>query len=73
MNTGRLPDAKRTGNAWTFDLRTDADVQATLSALAAARLDVARFEHVKPSLHEIFVQHVGHAEVAERRPEVTRA
>jgi hypothetical protein len=28
---------------------------------------------VKPSLHEIFVQQVGHAEVAERRPEVSRA
>ena len=73
MNGGRFPGAGRTGNAWTFDLPTDADVQAALSALAAARLDVVRFEHVKPSLHEIFVQQVGHAEVAERRPEVTRA
>ncbi len=73
MNSSRFPDAERTGNVWTFDLRTEADVQATLSALAAARLDLARFEHVKPSLHEIFVQQVGHAEVAERRPEVTRA
>jgi ABC-2 type transport system ATP-binding protein len=73
MNSGRLPDAERTGNTWMVDLRTGADVQASLSALAAAGLDVARFEHVKPSLHEIFVQQVGHAEIAERRPEVTRA
>ena len=72
INSG-FAGAERTGNVWTFDLRTDADVQAILSALAAARLDVARFEHVKPSLHEIFVQQVGNAEVAERRPEVTRA
>jgi ABC-type uncharacterized transport system ATPase subunit len=73
MNSGRFPALERTGTGWTFDLPTDRDVQSSLSALAAARLDVVRFEHVKPSLHEIFVQQVGHAEVAERRPEVTRA
>ena len=33
MNGGRFPGAGRTGNAWTFDLPTDADVQAALSAL----------------------------------------
>jgi ABC-2 type transport system ATP-binding protein len=73
MNSGRFPGAERSGNGWTFDLRTDADVQAALSSLAAAHLDVARFEHVKPSLHQIFVQQVGHAEIAERRPEVSGA
>lgn len=73
MNSGRVPKAERSGNAWTFDLPTGADVQTTLSALAAARLDLARFEHVKPSLHEIFVEQVGHAEIAERSPEMTRA
>ena len=73
MNGGRFSGAERSGNTWTFDLPADSDVQATLSALAAVGLDLARFEHVKPSLHEIFVQLVGHAEVAERRPEVSRA
>ena len=73
MHSGRFAQAERTGNAWTFDLPTGADVQATLTALAASGLDLARFEHIKPSLHEIFVQQVGHAEVAERRPEVSRA
>ena len=73
MNSGRFPKAGRIGTAWTLDLPTGADVQATLAALSAAGLDLARFEHVKPSLHEIFVQRVGHAEVAERRPEVPRA
>ena len=73
MNSGRLPPSERSGNAWTFDLPAGADVKATLSALAVAGLEVAKFEHVKPSLHEIFVQQVGDAEVAERRPEVVRA
>ena len=56
-----------------FDLPGTSDAQVVLSALAAAGLDLAKFEHVKPSLHEIFVQQVGGADVAERRPEVTRA
>jgi ABC-2 type transport system ATP-binding protein len=73
MNSGRFSGAERSGNTWTFDLPADSDVRATLSALAAVGLDLAKFEHVKPSLHEIFVQLVGHAEVAERRPEVSRA
>jgi ABC-2 type transport system ATP-binding protein len=73
MNSGPFNGAERTGAAWTLDLPTAPDVQATLSTLAAARLDIAKFEHVKPSLHEIFVEQVGHAEIAERRPEVTRA
>ena len=73
MNSGRFPGAERSGTSWTFDLPASSDVRATLNALAAAGLELATFEHVKPSLHEIFVQQVGHAEVAERRPEVTRA
>jgi ABC-2 type transport system ATP-binding protein len=73
MNNGHFPGAERSGNTWTFDLSSGSDVRATLSALAAAGLELTKFEHVKPSLHEIFVQEVGHAEVAERRPEVTHA
>ncbi|HEY0873640.1 MAG TPA: ATP-binding cassette domain-containing protein [Vicinamibacterales bacterium] len=69
----RFPGAERSGNGWTFDLPAASDVQAVLSALAVTGLDVAKFEHVKPSLHEIFVAQVGEAEVAERRPEVSGA
>jgi ABC-2 type transport system ATP-binding protein len=73
MNSGRFSGIERSGAAWTFELPTDHDVQSSLSALADARLDLASFEHVKPTLHQIFVQQVGHAEIAERRPEVTGA
>ena len=63
----------RTGDAWHLDLPAGDDVQRALAGLAAADVQVARFEHVKPSLHQIFVEKVGPAEIAAKRPEVTRA
>ena len=68
-----LGNATRTGDTWHLELPASHDVQRALGALAAANVGVARFEHVKPSLHQIFVEQVGHAEIAARRPEVTRA
>jgi ABC-2 type transport system ATP-binding protein len=73
MKDGPFSRAERSGSGWMLNLPTETDVQQALAALASAPVAVAKFEHVKPSLHEIFVQQVGHAEVAERRPEVTRA
>jgi ABC-2 type transport system ATP-binding protein len=70
---GALAGAVRTGEVWQIELPTAADVRRGLSALAAAGLPVARFEHVRPSLHQIFVEKVGHAEIATRQAEVTRA
>ena len=71
--TSPLGGAIRTGDTWTLDLPDGNDVQRALAALASTDVQVARFEHVKPSLHQIFVERVGHAEIAARRPEVTRA
>ena len=68
-----LAGAVRTGDAWTIELADGSDVQRALAALASTSVQIARFEHVKPSLHQIFVERVGHAEIAARRPEVTRA
>lgn len=73
MNEGRFAAAERNGDRWMLDLESESDVRHALAALASADVALAKFEHVKPSLHEIFVQQVGHAEVAERRPEVTHA
>ena len=66
-------NAVRTGDSWEVDLPTPDAVSRALGALASANAVVARFEHVNPSLHEIFVARVGHAEIAARRPEVQRA
>ena len=68
-----LTGATAAGEGWVLDLPTPDRVRGALAALAASGAPVARFEHLKPSLHEIFVAKVGHAEVAARRPEVTRA
>ena len=70
---GPLARAARDGDSFTIDLPTDVDVQRMLGSIASAGVPLARFEHVKPSLHEIFVERVGHAEIAERRPEVNGA
>jgi ABC-2 type transport system ATP-binding protein len=63
----------RAGGGWDLELPSEADVRRVLGTIAAADVRLARFEHVKPSLHQIFVEQVGHAEVAARRPEVIRA
>jgi ABC-2 type transport system ATP-binding protein len=73
MNSHPFAGAHRSGDSWTLDLGTPADVQEALAALASAKVPIARFDHLKPSLHEIFVRQVGHAEIAERRPEAGRA
>ncbi|HEX6037195.1 ABC transporter ATP-binding protein [Longimicrobium sp.] len=65
--------ADRIQDAWEVELKPDADPRALVTA--ANQLDVAlsRFEHVQPSLHEIFVQRVGDAARPRRRPEVAHA
>jgi ABC-2 type transport system ATP-binding protein len=73
MEGGPFARAQHSGSGWMLDLPAESDVQQILAALASAPVALAKFEHVKPSLHEIFVQQVGHAEVAERRSEVTGA
>jgi ABC-2 type transport system ATP-binding protein len=74
MQDGAIPGgAARVGNAWELELPSQADVGRALAAFASADAAVARFERVRPSLHQIFVDQVGHAEVAMRRPEVRRA
>ena len=74
MNDGAVPGGvARVGNAWELELPSQADVGRALAALASADAAVARFERVRPSLHQIFVDMVGHAEVATRRPEARRA
>src|SRR5262245_44914498 len=62
----------RVGDQWELDLQTDRDVRAALARLASADVSLAAFERVRPSLHQIFVDKVGHAEVAARHPEVAR-
>ena len=68
-----LAGAARVGNGWEIDLPQQADVQRALASLSSADVPLARFERVRPSLHQIFVEKVGEAHVAARRPEVPGA
>jgi ABC-2 type transport system ATP-binding protein len=70
---GGIPDAQRVGDGWEVDLRSPTEVGDALAMLSANGAGVANFQHVKPSLHQIFVENVGRAQVAERRPEAERA
>jgi ABC-2 type transport system ATP-binding protein len=65
--------ADRIQDAWEVELRPDADPRALVAAANGLDVALSRFEHVQPSLHEIFVQRVGDAARARRRPEVSHA
>jgi ABC-2 type transport system ATP-binding protein len=63
----------RIGEGWEVELRSTADPRALVQAANALDVPLSRFEHVQPSLHEIFVQQVGDAVRPRRRPEVAHA
>jgi ABC-2 type transport system ATP-binding protein len=61
------------GEGWDVELGSEDEAPELLRALAATGLPVRRFERVQPSLHEIFVAHVGRADTPTRRPEPAHA
>lgn len=65
--------ADRIRDGWEVELRPDADPRALVAAANGLDVALSRFEHVQPSLHEIFVQRVGDAARPRRRPEVAHA
>jgi ABC-2 type transport system ATP-binding protein len=73
MEKESIPGARRIGDAWEVELRSAADVGAALATLSANGAAVTSFQHDRPSLHQIFVEKVGRAQIAERRAEFERA
>jgi ABC-2 type transport system ATP-binding protein len=63
----------RINEGWEVELKPTADPRALVAAANGLDVPLARFEHVQPSLHEIFVQQVGDAVRPRRRPEVAHA
>jgi ABC-2 type transport system ATP-binding protein len=63
----------RNGPDWEVELNPGTDSRRVLAGLAELDVPVARFEHVEPSLHEIFVERVGGVERAARIAEVQHA
>jgi len=51
-------NVSRNGLTWEVELRSGTDSREVLGQLMRLDVPVARFEHVEPSLHEIFVERV---------------
>ncbi|HEX5869223.1 MAG TPA: ATP-binding cassette domain-containing protein [Longimicrobium sp.] len=63
----------RIKEGWEVELKPTANPRELVSAANGLDVPLSRFEHVQPSLHEIFVQQVGDAVRPRRRPEVAHA
>ncbi len=65
----------REGPRWEVQLAGSTDAREVMAEAAGLDVPLARFEHVEPSLHEIFVQHVKASSRERERPslEVARA
>jgi ABC-2 type transport system ATP-binding protein len=63
----------RINEGWEVELKPTADPRALVTAANGLDVPLSRFEHVQPSLHEIFVQQVGDAVRPRRTPEVAHA
>ena len=59
-----LASRARNGSVWEVEPRAGVDPRRLVTELAALDAPLTRFEHVEPSLHEIFVRRVGEASAA---------
>jgi ABC-2 type transport system ATP-binding protein len=66
-------EATRRGEGWEVELAPGVASTDVLNEIAALDRPLARFEHIEPSLHDIFVARVGNAAVAERTREHAHA
>ncbi len=64
-------EVARRGEGWEVELTPGATMPAVLATLGQQPEPLIRFERVHPSLHDIFVQHVGDAGTAHRQPELS--
>ena len=66
----RLRGARRAGEGWEVELDPGVDLGEVAALLARQDVPLIRFQRIHPTLHEIFVRHVGDAKTPHRRPEV---
>ncbi len=64
---------RRRGAGWEVELGDGIDTRALIAELNALAVPLAHFEHLQPTLHDIFVAHVGAARRPTRRPEAVHA
>jgi ABC-2 type transport system ATP-binding protein len=65
--------AKRRGEGWEVELADRIDTRALIAQLNQLDVPLSHFEHLQPTLHEIFVSHVSDAKRPSRRPEPSHA
>jgi ABC-2 type transport system ATP-binding protein len=63
--TALLRSRVRSGPRWEIEPLPGVDARRLLSEVSALDVPLLRFEHVEPSLHEIFVRQVGEAAASE--------
>jgi ABC-2 type transport system ATP-binding protein len=64
-----IRDARAAEEAWHVELTEGSDARSFLGQLGNLDAPLTRFEHLQPTLHEIFVSHVGDAAHSRRRNE----
>jgi ABC-2 type transport system ATP-binding protein len=70
---GHFSTVRAAGRGWEVELQPGVETPALVTELNALDAPLCRFEHLEPSLHEIFVKQVGGARAATRSGDVTRA
>ena len=73
IQRGTFAETRRTSDGWELELHRNEDARDLLVALGEIDARVVRFEHVQPSLHEIFVEKVGRNAARPQHREVTHA
>ena len=70
---GHFAAVQQAGRGWEVELQEGVATPALVAELNELDAPLCRFEHLEPSLHEIFVAHVGAARAARRTGKSDRA
>lgn len=69
----RFPHVAPTDDGFEVELHRNEDARGLLAEVAGMETPLLRFEHMQPTLHEIFVQQVGRAATTPRHREAAHA
>ena len=73
VERGRFTSVTPRENGWELELIDNGDARDLLAAVASVDASLVRFEHVQPTLHDIFVERVGAAAANPRQREASHA
>jgi ABC-2 type transport system ATP-binding protein len=73
VDRGGFRSVQPTEDGWVVELAPSEDPRNLLDAVSGLDASLVRFEHVQPTLHEIFVEKVGRSAAAPRHREAAHA